>query len=385
MSNTPVNGAINIPKRAISLDLARGAMLLLIALAHAPLYLYNNKPGIMFKVEGVTFFDHFVNILGLLAIDNRARPMFAVLFGYGLILIYRSQIKKGKREAEAVKIIRRRSWYLIVFGMALTIFIGGQDILMAYGIAGLIVSRLVTSENKTLIRNVVLYTLFYVLIIPVLWGAIGGNGFQPGFSADDSYLDVAISNLIVFPVYPLLIHVLFPILPSVLIGMWMARHHLLTKPERRIKRLLYISIMGLTVSLLGALPVSLIGNLWTPGSRTVGFLSGMHILTGIAGGAAYAAIFGIIGAKIVKLGKITFSLVALGKRSLTFFVWNEALLVLYLSPVAFDLGGRVSNGVAALIAIGIWISSVLLATILEINNMQGPLERLLQRLVYKKN
>jgi len=117
MSNTLANDTINAPKRAVSLDLARGAMLLLIALAHAPLYLYNNIPSIMFKVEGVTFFDQLVNVLGLLAIDNRARPMFAVLFGYGLVLILNSQLKKGKREVDAVKIIRRRSWCLFVFGM----------------------------------------------------------------------------------------------------------------------------------------------------------------------------------------------------------------------------------------------------------------------------
>ncbi|RPK31362.1 DUF418 domain-containing protein [Paenibacillus xylanexedens] len=385
MSNMSTIETTNNSKRAVSLDLARGAMLLLIALAHAPHYLYNNKPGIMFKVESVTFFDQLVNILGLLAIDNRARPMFAVLFGYGLILIYNSQIKKGKREADAVKIIRRRSWYLFVFGMALTIIIGGQDILMAYGVAGLIVSRLVTRENKTLIRYLVLITVICALIVPFLWGAMGGNLPHPALSADDTYLDIVITNLIIFPMNPLVTHVLFPILPSVLLGMWMARQQLLTKPERRLNKLRSISIIGLTISLLGALPICLVGNLWTPELHTVGFLSGVHMITGIAGGAAYAAIFGIIGAKMAKVGIITRSLMAVGKRSLTFFVWNEALLVLYLSPVAFDLGGRVSNGMAALIGVGIWISSVLLATILEINKINGPLERLLQRLVHKNN
>jgi uncharacterized membrane protein YeiB len=56
---------------------------------------------------------------------------------------------------------------------------------------------------------------------------------------------------------------------------------------------------------------------------------------------------------------------ALGKRSLTFYVWNEAMLVLFLSPVALDLRGRVSNGIAAMIAVGIWSLSVILATLLE--------------------
>lgn len=374
-----------VSNRAISLDLARGAMLLLIALAHAPLYLYNAEPGIMFSVEGVTWFDHFVNFFGFLFIDNRARAMFAVLFGYGLVLIFNSQIKKGKKEEDAVKTIRRRSWYLIVFGMALTIFIGGQDILMAYGIAGLVLSGLVKRENKILIRTFMIITLVYFLIIPILWGAIGGQSLSPGFSANDTYLDVAFSNLFIFPVYPLLIHILFPVLPSILIGMWMARYQFMTRPKEGSKKLLYVAVIGLTISLLGALPVSLIGEVWNPDLFTIGLASALQVLTGIAGGVAYAAIFGIIGAKMTKPGKITFMLTALGKRSLTFYVVNEAFLVLLLSPVAFDLGGLVTNGVAALIAVWIWIVSVATASMLEIKKINGPLEKLLQRLVYKKS
>ncbi len=57
--------------------------------------------------------------------------------------------------------------------------------------------------------------------------------------------------------------------------------------------------------------------------------------------------------------------------------------MLFLSPVALDLGGRVSNGIAAMIAIGIWSLSVILATLMEKNNLNGPLEILLRRLVYK--
>ncbi|MCP1494962.1 putative membrane protein YeiB [Peribacillus frigoritolerans] len=42
-----------------------------------------------------------------------------------------------------------------------------------------------------------------------------------------------------------------------------------------------------------------------------------------------------------------------------------------------------SNGIAAMIAVGIWSLSVILVTLLEKNNLNGPLEILLRRLVYK--
>jgi uncharacterized membrane protein YeiB len=126
----PLNSSIiKGKKRAVSLDLARGAMLLLIALAHAPLYLYHSEPGIMQRAESINFFDQVVNLFGMFFIDNRARAMFAVIFGYGLVLSFESQISKGNRKKVALKTIQRRSWYLILFGIMLAVFIGGQDIL----------------------------------------------------------------------------------------------------------------------------------------------------------------------------------------------------------------------------------------------------------------
>lgn len=101
----PLNRTIERNKRAISLDLARGVMLLLIALAHAPLYLYTSEPGIMQRVESINFFDEVVNLFGIFFIDNRARAMFAVLLGYGLVLSFDSQTSKGKKERDAVNAV----------------------------------------------------------------------------------------------------------------------------------------------------------------------------------------------------------------------------------------------------------------------------------------
>ncbi|MBE7096824.1 DUF418 domain-containing protein [Bacillus cereus] len=386
MSKSINNGAI-VKKRAVSLDLARGTMLLLIVLAHAPLYLYAADPGIMHRVESGSFFDQIVNLFGIFIIDNRARAMFAVLLGYGLVLALEGQISKGKNENHAVKIVRRRSSYLILFGVVLAVLIGGQDILMAYGVAGLLVSPLLKCKMKTLIRTFTIITIVYIIFIPIIWGfnmqAIGDYGFSPDVSAKDTYLSTTMLRLLFFPVIPVLIHFMFPILPSVILGLWIARYQLLIKPEQHLKKLYFITIIGLAISLIGALPLSFIETIWYPSVFTAGMINGIHILTGIVGGLAYATGFGIIGSRLKNSGYFSLSLIALGKRSLTFFVLNEALLVILLSPVAFDLGGHVSNALAALIAISIWILSVILATLMEKNNLNGPLEILLRRLIYK--
>ncbi|EOP23446.1 MULTISPECIES: DUF418 domain-containing protein [Bacillus] len=375
-------------KRAVSLDLARGTMLLLIVLAHAPLYLYAADPGIMHRVESSSFFDQIVNLFGIFIIDNRARAMFAVLLGYGLVLAFEGQISKGKNEIQAVKIVRKRSLYLILFGIVLAVLIGGQDILMAYGLAGIFVSPLLKCKMKTLIRTFIIIAILYTIFIPIIWGlnmqSIGDYGFSPDVSAKDTYLSTTMIRLLFFPIIPVLIHFMFPILPSVILGLWIAKYKLLIKPEQQLKKLYFITTIGLAISLIGALPLSFIGTIWYPTVFTAGMINGIHILTGIAGGLAYATGFGIIGSRLKNPGYFSLALIALGKRSLTFFVLNEALLVIFLSPVAFDLGGHVSNAFAALIAICIWISSVIVALIMEKNNLNGPLEILLRRLVYKK-
>ncbi|MDA1877255.1 MULTISPECIES: DUF418 domain-containing protein [Bacillus] len=375
-------------KRAVSLDLARGTMLLLIVLAHAPLYLYAADPGIMHRVESSSFFDQIVNLFGIFIIDNRARAMFAVLLGYGLVLAFEGQISKGKNEIQAVKIVRKRSLYLILFGIVLAVLIGGQDILMAYGLAGIFVSSLLKCKMKTLIRTFIIIAILYTIFIPIIWGlnmqSIGDYGFSPDVSAKDTYLSTTMIRLLFFPIIPVLIHFMFPILPSIILGLWIARYKLLIKPEQQLKKLYFITTIGLAISLIGALPLSFIGTIWYPTVFTAGMINGIHILTGIAGGLAYATGFGIIGSRLKNPGYFSLALIALGKRSLTFFVLNEALLVIFLSPVAFDLGGHVSNAFAALIAICIWILSVIVALIMEKNNLNGPLEILLRRLVYKK-
>lgn len=387
MSSSICDGTLE-KKRAVSLDLARGTMLLLIVLAHAPLYLYAADPGIMHRVESSSFFDQIVNLFGIFIIDNRARAMFAVLLGYGLVLAFEGQISKGKNEIQAVKIVRKRSLYLILFGIVLAVLIGGQDILMAYGLAGIFVSPLLKCKMKTLIRTFIIIAILYTIFIPIIWGlnmqSIGDYGFSPDVSAKDTYLSTTMIRLLFFPIIPVLIHFMFPILPSIILGLWIARYKLLIKPEQQLKKLYFITTIGLAISLIGALPLSFIGTIWYPTVFTAGTINGIHILTGIAGGLAYATGFGIIGSRLKNPGYFSLALIALGKRSLTFFVLNEALLVIFLSPVAFDLGGHVSNAFAALIAICIWILSVIVALIMEKNNLNGPLEILLKRLVYKK-
>ncbi|MEK4299401.1 DUF418 domain-containing protein [Oceanobacillus sp. FSL W8-0428] len=375
-------------KRAISLDLARGWMLLLIVLAHAPLFLYNAEPGVMSRPENITFIDTIVNTFGELFIDNRARPLFAVLFGYGLMMIFEKQILRGNSQKAALKTIRRRCWYLILFGIIFAVVIGGQDILMAYGIAGLLTAWLLPRNNKALIKVTNFITLIILLYLPLLWGGflkeMGSYGFGVEVTPDIGYLQFFIEAALSFPIIPIFIHFLFPVLPSVLIGMWAGKKHLLVNSQQHHKTLKKIAVIGIMTSIIGAFPLLMIDKVWWPSLQTAGIIWGLHIITGMAAGIGYAALFGVIANYIKNPGWLTYSLAALGKRSLTFFIFNEALLVILLSPVFFDLGGTLDNIGVTIIAIAIWIVAVVLAAVLEKLCMNGPLESAMRYLAYQK-
>lgn len=374
-------------KRAISLDIARGSMLFLIILAHIPLFLYMIEPGVITKVAGSTPIDHFLNFLMEIIVDNRARPLFAILFGYGLVMIYRKQSERMGVE-EANRIIKRRCWYLILFGAILAGVAGIQDILMTYGIAGLILVSTLKKDNNKIKKHVIISTAICLIYIPILWGGVLlGNqsyGLPVALTGQETYLNTLLDRLISIPIIPLFNHIFFPVIPSVLMGVWLGNLNLLIKPHDHIKLLKQLTIGCLTISLVGAIPLVLINDGWFPSLFIAGVVYGIHILTGFAGGVGYAALFGLLGLGIKYSNVIVEAITAMGKRSLTFFVIHEVLIVILLSPIAFNLGAYLSVTTSVLLGIVMWAVTLSVAYFMNRRQIEGPLEKYMRYLTYKK-
>ncbi|WP_152656533.1 DUF418 domain-containing protein [Oceanobacillus sp. CFH 90083] len=374
-------------KRALSLDLARGSMLFLIILSHIPLFLYTIEPGVITKVAASTPLDHFLNFLMEIIVDNRARPLFAILFGYGLVMIYRKQSER-KGTAEAKRIIKKRCWYLILFGAVLAGIAGGQDILMTYGIAGLLLISSLKKNNKKIKKYVLISTIICILYIPFLWGGIivenQAYGLPVELTGQETYVNTMLERLVSIPIIPLLTHIAFPVIPSVLMGIWLGNINVFIKPQNHIKLLKQLTIGGLSLSLAGAIPLVLINDVWFPDLFTAGFVYGIHILTGFAGGVGYAALFGLLGVTIKNRGVILDAIAAMGKRSLTFFVIHEVLTVILLSPIAFHLGASLTVTTSVLLGIIMWMFTLSIAYLMERQQVEGPLEKYMRYLVYKK-
>lgn len=373
-------------KRALSLDLARGSMLFLIILSHIPLFLYMIEPGVITKVAGSTPLDHFLNFLMEIIVDNRARPLFAILFGYGLVMVYRKQWERKGAE-EAKRIVKRRCWYLILFGAILAGIAGGQDILMTYGIAGLILVSTLKKGNNKVKKYVLISTIICLIYIPLLWsGLLFGNqsyGLPVELTGQETYVNTMLERLISIPIIPLFTHIFFPVIPSVLMGIWLGNINLLIKPHHHIKLLKQLTIGGLTISLVGAIPLVLINDVWFPSLFQAGVAYGVHIVTGFAGGVGYAALFGLLGVGIKYHGVIVKAITAMGNRSLTFFVLHEVLIVILLSPIAFNLGAFLTVTTSVLLGTIMWIITLSVAYYMEQRQIAGPLEKYMRYLTYK--
>ncbi|MFB5660357.1 DUF418 domain-containing protein [Alteribacillus sp. HJP-4] len=374
-------------KRAISLDIARGSMLFLIILAHIPLFLYMIEPGVITKVAGSTPLDHFLNFLMEIIVDNRARPLFAILFGYGLVMIYRKQCERRGAQA-AHRIIKRRCWYLILFGAILAGLAGVQDILMSYGIAGLLLVSSLKKDSHKIKKYAIISTIICFFYIPILWGGLlismQSYGLPIDLTGQETYLNTILDRLITIPIIPLFTHFLFPVIPSVLMGIWLGKLNVLIDPQDHIRLLKQLTIGCLTLSFVGAIPLVLINDVWFPSYFTAGTAYGIHILTGFAGGVGYAALFGLLGLGVKYRGVIVKAITSMGKRSLTFFVMHEVLIVVLLSPIAFNIGASLTVTTSVILGIGMWAVTLSIAYFMDRRQIEGPLEKYMHYLTYKE-
>ncbi|WP_225438745.1 DUF418 domain-containing protein [Candidatus Frankia nodulisporulans] len=95
MTSTPAQ-PLALEARALGPDLARGFMLLFIALANSHYFLRGSSVLGGYPRDG-SGLDAAVIWLIATFVDGRAFPMFGLLFGYGVAQIVRRQRERGPR------------------------------------------------------------------------------------------------------------------------------------------------------------------------------------------------------------------------------------------------------------------------------------------------
>ena len=444
---TPVTPAAKPPERFQSFtgpasvrypapDVARGFMLLLIALANVVFWV-----DYLPEAAGSTVLDQaWIALRGAL-VDRRSYPLFAMLFGFGLAVMARRRIEAAMRSAEdalppgadtqtrerhlararetatvdARRLIRRRGLWMILFGAVHgTIFAG--DIIGTYGIIAAVFAGTVVRRKRTRMLVVgIVMTLVCAWSMSYMGWAVGGGPEAAGITASESMAfspvaratpgpSLPISNLIgwVFSTFFALTSAMT--IPATFLGVRLADSDLMSRPDRHRRALLVGGAAALIVGaagsvlntrLTGGAPIytMLTGSRPDPQSLLTGpampvWLASLapviDMLTGLVGACGWLALLAAwagpgTGAPLHGARQL---LSAVGRRSMTVYIGQSLLFALVFGLLAHCGAPPPRQTTAALIGVAVWaVLAGACARMERSGRTRGPLEILLRRAV----
>ena len=369
--------------RFLTPDLARGLMLAPIALANVMIYLHARPYGVRQHVLTDSILDQIVTGVLLSTIDARAYPLFAALFGYGLVHMITRRRERGGSEAQIRRTVRRRSLGLILFGAIHAALAFSGDILGWYGLLGLAMVRLLRLSDRGLFRLALIWLLTASLIQGV---AVGGSVISTERSHFWSY---AIADPLLATGWRLVEWVMTPfgllvVLSAMLIGAWAARHRVLEQPGLHQPLLRRVAVLGIGSGLAGGLPLALVATgVLSPGPVVLAALSWLHVVTGVPAGLGYAALIALVAHRLVASGRDQHwsvrALQATGQRSLSCYLAQSVIFAVLLPAGTLGWGAWFGPAAAAGLALTVWALTVWGAAIWA--DRPGPAETLLRHFI----
>ncbi|MET0190793.1 MAG: DUF418 domain-containing protein [Pseudonocardia sediminis] len=359
--------------RAPAPDIARGAMLLLIALANVHRYVFGIVPGQL----GVP--DRVVVWVETLFVDGRAYPLFGLLFGYGVV-----QLARRRDTDAAVARVRRRGIAMVAIGLVHGVLLWSGEIVGAYGLLAVVLAGLLVRGPATSLAVVAVGGL-------VLAGALtAGVPPVPG-SPPGSFLSIMMTD----PVAALvaragewvlagLLGQLVAVAGAVAVGGLAARARLLDEPDRHRALLVRVAVVGVAGAVAGGLPQALLlTGTWDAVPELASLSGSVNTVAGYAGAAGYAALFGLLAVRTAgRRSRAVDALRAAGQRSLSCYLAQSVVFAALFPAWALGLGATTPLWVAALIGVATWLVTVLLAVASARTGRRGPAEALLRRLTY---
>jgi uncharacterized protein len=379
------SGPTRSGERMLAPDLARGLALLGIALANCVYYIGGRDLGPLARPVDGTAGDRVVDVLVGLLVDNRAFPLFTILFAYGFTVLVRRQAARGVPYGRARSLLLRRSLGLAVFGAAHVVLLFEGDILLSYGCLGIVLALLFAARDTTL--RALGWSLAVVFVVTAGIDGLPQGSLDAGLPGldQDTFLGALLWRLVA------LIALVFgaPVVaatfvPLAVIGTLLGRRQVLERPVENLGLFRRLTLVGVPVGVLGAVPLVLAAvQVWQPPWWALYLLGVLHGVSGVAGALGVAASATGGGAPgRVATGPVVWALAAVGRRSATCYLLQSVLFVPLLAPWALGLGVGAGTLRVSLIAVGVWLVTVVVAVALERAGRDGPAERLLRRLSY---
>lgn len=368
--------APGISQRMVWPDATRGGALLLIAISNVMLYLHGRPYGFRQHVLEDDPLDRWAAAVVTATVEGRAYPLFGVLLGYGIA----RQLAGG---AGAPERVRARGWALLIFGAAHALLLFPADILGLYGLITLALARCGHWSGRQLMVTAAALAVTAALVQGVTMAGIGPTEQRQLFWS------LAIEQ-------PLLAGVWRPIewlmnmvgmlgvVAAVMVGVASGRRGDALPWLNGRRTSLWMALV--LVGWLGGVPAALLvaGVAPDPGYGVAAAISAIHVLSGIVGGVALVALVAVAlrSRRVVSSWGVGV-LQAVGRRSLTCYLAQSALMVPLLSAWAGGLGAELDAFDAVLLACGVYALTVGTALVLERMGDARPAERLLRSLAWR--
>ncbi|MCW6009099.1 DUF418 domain-containing protein [Micromonospora sp. CPCC 205371] len=378
-SQVRVPGPTAVSERALGPDIARGFMLLFIALANSH-YFLRGTTVLGGYPRGGSALDSAVTWTVATFVDGRAFPMFGLLFGYGVAQIVRRHDALGKWPVR--RLLWRRSLVLVVVGFAHAMLLYVGDILAAYGVLLFFGAFAVRWRSRWL---VILAACFFLLTALPSDASLSTSSAAPDASALPPDLSTMFTSRIGVQPFVMLLGPIGFACPF-LIGLIVGRLRVLERPERYRRLLATTAAVGIGAAVLGAQPVSLMlaGVTGVPDASTLELIGPLHGATGVLGGFGYAAIITLLADRLGRRrGPIVTAVAATGQRSMTCYLAQSTVWALAFTPFLLDLSGTLTVATTALLATATWIATVVLADRMRRAGNRGPFELLVRRVTYR--
>lgn len=378
-------GPIERAARSLGPDLARGFLLLFIALANVWGYLYDRPTEPSGRPTDASGWDHLADGLTAFFADDRSRPMFAILYGFGLAVMASRMTAQGLDDKGVRRVLRRRSVGLMVLGALHAALLFGGDILAPYGATGLVALALVNRRTAVLWRwfaasllvSVAVPTVFTMLVLED----------EGVVEQAPSYL-ASVGDRLVGSVFMMTVSILALLfIPHVVVGILVQRAGWLTRPWEHRRTLGRVAAWTAVGNLVLNLPWALrVARVWEPDESLWTPITLAHDLSGFAMGLGYICLFGWLAARWHDRprGAVVTGVTAVGERSLTCYLLQSVALAPLLSSWGLGWGAWMGTAQAATLAVGVWATTVLVALALHRAGRRGPFEVLLRRWVYGK-
>ena len=392
-------------------DVARGFMLLLISLANVGFWVAGPQRPTL------SIIDRIWGLMSLLFIDQRAYPLFALLFGFGLATMVNRRMASGidaycqqltgglrapsaaeldqAREQAAIdarRLVRRRGLWMVLFGLIHGAFFP-SEIIGTYGIVAVVFAGWFAHKHhkrQLAVCALVLLSQFEPVVLAMLFGPGGeAAGSAPAAAPTGAGESMAsalpwfVTNVNGWFFTALSAAFTTMILPAAFLGARLADTDLIAHPERHRGLLTVAGIGGLALGALGALHQLLVpltsAQPWAADSALI-------MVLGLAGGCGWLAVLALYAGGPTADNRLTDLrrlLSNVGRRSMTAYLSQTAMFA-GIFVIAPRLTGRsVSPGLvaSAAVAVMVWLTTVVLCAVLERLGMPGPFEVLLRAAV----